>query len=396
MANKDGHRRFGSIRKRESGRYQARYPGPDGRMRSAPQTFARKPEAERYLSLIEVQMARGEWIDPERGKVRLRDYAERWIAQRPNLRPRTVHLYQWTLGKHVTPHLGDMPLNRIDTPMVREWRSRLLAEGVSVTMAAKAYRLLRAILMTAVKEDELIRVNPCRVVGADQEKPAERPVLSVPQIFVLAERMPDRFRALILVTTFGCLRWGEAVALQRCDVDLTVGTVRVRQAFVEHRGTGLVLGPPKSRAGVRTVALPKAALPALKQHMSSYVGQASEAFVFTGESGRTLWRGNFNKLVKWSDAVAAVGVPGLHFHDLRHTGNTLASRAPGASLRDIMARMGHDSPRAALIYQHANREADQGIADAIDKAVRAARRKPSKRRTPRRAAEGDGPATEAS
>ena len=395
MANQEGHRRFGNIRKRESGRYQARYPGPDGRMRSAPQTFARKPEAEKYLSLVEAQMMRGEWIDPERGKIRLRDYADRWIAERPNLRPRTVHLYRWTLGRHITPHLGDMPLNRIDTPMVREWRARLLAEGVSVTMAAKAYRLLRAVLMTAVKEDELIRVNPCRVVGADQEKPAERPVLTVPQIFALAERIPERFRALILVTTFGCLRWGEAVALQRCDIDLAAGTVRVRQAFVEHRGTGLILGPPKSRAGVRTIALPKAALPVLKQHMSSHVGEAPEAFVFTGESGRTLWRGNFNKLVKWSESVAAVGVPGLHFHDLRHTGNTLASRAPGASLRDIMARMGHDNPRAALIYQHANREADQGIADAIDKAVKAARRKPSKRKV-KRVAEGDGPAAEAS
>jgi hypothetical protein len=80
MANQDGHRRFGNIRKRESGRYQARYPGPDGRMRSAPQTFARKAEAERYLSLIESQMVRGEWIDPERGKIRLQDYAERWIT----------------------------------------------------------------------------------------------------------------------------------------------------------------------------------------------------------------------------------------------------------------------------------------------------------------------------
>jgi hypothetical protein len=121
-------------------------------MRSAPQTFARKAEAEKYLSLVETQMARGDWIDPERGKIRLQDYAERWITERPNLRPRTVHLYRWTLGRHITPHLGDMPLNRIDTPMVREWRSRLLAAGVSLTMAAKAYRLLRAVLMTAVKK----------------------------------------------------------------------------------------------------------------------------------------------------------------------------------------------------------------------------------------------------
>jgi integrase len=129
---------------------------------------------------------------------------------------------------------------------------------------------------------------------------------------------------LILVTAFGCLRWGEVVALKRCDIDLSAGTVRVRQAFVEHRGTGLMLGPPKSRAGVRTVALPRAVLPLLKQHMGAYVGAATQAFVFTGEHGRNLWRGNFNKLVKWPQAVAAIGAAGLHFHDLRHTGNTLA------------------------------------------------------------------------
>jgi integrase len=129
--------------------------------------------------------------------------------------------------------------------------------------------------------------------------------------------------------------------------------------------------------------------------MAAHVGDAADAFVFTGEAGRTIWRGTFNKLVKWSDSVAAIGAVGLHFHDLRHTGNTLASRAPGASLRDIMARMGHDSPRAALIYQHTNREADHGIADAMDQAVKAARRQPSKRKA-KRVAEGGGPTAEAS
>lgn len=149
------------------------------------------------------------------------------------------------------------------------------------------------------------------------------------------------------------------------------GTVRVRQAFVEHRGTGLILGPPKSKAGLRTIALPKAALPLLNQHMGEHVGKADDAFVFTSENGRNIWRGNFNKMVMWSEAVGAIGATGLHFHDLRHTGNSLASPAPGASLRDIMARMRHDSPRAALIYQHTSQEADHGIADAIDQAVKA-------------------------
>jgi hypothetical protein len=188
MANVDGHRRFGSIRKRASGRYQVRYPGPDGLLRSAPQTFERLKEAERWLTLVEAQMMRGEWIDPDRGKVRLQDYAERWIVQRPNLRPRTIHLYEWLLRKHITPYLGNATLGSLTTPIVREWRSTLLAKGVSQGQAAKSYRLLRAIMNTAVREDELIRVNPCRIKGADQENPTERPVLTVAQVMKLAEK----------------------------------------------------------------------------------------------------------------------------------------------------------------------------------------------------------------
>src|SRR5690606_17756524 len=110
MANKSGHRRFGNVRKLPSGRWQARYPGLDGRLRPAPETFARKAEAERYLTLVEGEMARGEWIDPTRAQVKLGDYAARWIAQRPNLRPRTVELYTWLLGKHIAPYLGGVPL----------------------------------------------------------------------------------------------------------------------------------------------------------------------------------------------------------------------------------------------------------------------------------------------
>ena len=85
-----------------------------------------------------------------------------------------------------------------------------------------------------------------------------------------------------------------------------------------------------------------------------------------------IWRGNFNKLVKWREMVEAIGVPGLHFHDLRHAGNTLAART-GASLRDLMARMGHDSTDAAIIYQHATAEADRAIAKAVNAAVKAER-----------------------
>ncbi len=367
MPGKPGHRRFGNIRKRESGRYQVRYLGPDGRMRSAPQTFARKEEAERYLTLVESQMMKGEWIDPARSAVTLADYGDRWIQQRPGLRPRTVELYEQLFRTHIKPYLGGYSLGRLTTPAVREWRSELLDNGVSQSVAAKAYRLLRAILNTAMREDELIRVNPCRIPRADQEKTPERPALSVPQVFQLADLMPHkRYRALILTTTFACLRWGEVTALRRSDVDLAAGTVRVERAYGEQRGRGLVLGPPKSRAAVRIVSMPGPVVAELARHLAEDVPADSSALVFSGPSKARppLRRNNFRKLVNWGEAVEKVGVPNLHFHDLRHTGNTLASRT-GASTRDLMARMGHDSPRAALIYQHTNSAADQAIAQAL-------------------------------
>jgi hypothetical protein len=92
----------GFRRSREPVTYSVTMQTPNGLPRTAPDTFARKTDADRYLTMVEAQMVRGEWIDPERTKILVGNYAERWIAQRPNLRPRTVALYRWLLGKHVS------------------------------------------------------------------------------------------------------------------------------------------------------------------------------------------------------------------------------------------------------------------------------------------------------
>jgi integrase len=358
-------RHFGSVRRRESGRWQVRYRGPDGRMRSAPQTFTRKAEAERYLSLVEVQLARGDWTDPARAKVLVHDYAVQWLDQRPGLRPRTVDLYRSLLRLHIDPMLGEIPLGKLDTPTIREWRAKLLASGVSTTTAAKAYRLLRAVLMTAVREDRILPRNPCQIRGADREQARERPVLSVAQVVALADAVPPRFRAMILLTTFASLRFGEVSALQRRDIDLDSETVRVRRTFSEVPGRGLLVGPPKSAAGARVVTVPGVVMAAVSEHLDEYVDEAPASLVFTGPKGAPMRRGNVRKALRWTDALAAAGLSGVRLHDLRHTGNTLAARS-GVSTRDLMARMGHDSVRAALIYQHATLEADARIAAALN------------------------------
>lgn len=374
MANRAGHRRFGNVRQRPSGRWQARYPGPDGRLQSAPQTFATKRDAEQWLTVAEARMLSGDWIDPKRAAVPLGPYADRWILERPSLRPRTVELYQWLLRKHIAPHLGGVNLGNLSTPMIREWRAKLLTAGVSTSITAKSYRLLRAVLNTAVQEDGLITKNPCRIRGADREDPGERPVLTVAQVFELADLMRfQRHRAMILVAAFATLRWGEVTALRRCDIAPDGRSIRVSVAHTEVVGRGIVVGPPKSRAGVRTVAVPDVVSAEIVEHLAAYVGQHPTALVFTGPKGGPLRRAHFNNLSRWVETVQKIGAPGLHFHDLRHTGNLFAA-STGASTKDLMARMGHDDMRAALIYQRATSEADQLIADRLSQLVDRQRR----------------------
>ena len=117
----------------------------------------------------------------------------------------------------------------------------------------------------------------------------------------------------VLLATFASLRWGEATALRRSDVDLRARTVRVRAAYVERSTGEMVLGPPKSRAGRRVVGIPGVILPALRDHLAVFVKAEPGALVFPGQKGGPLRRGNFNKLSGWPDAVRSVGVPACTF-----------------------------------------------------------------------------------
>ena len=357
-------RAFGYVRKLPSGRFQASYIAPNGRRRTAPQTFANKTDAGEWLMRVQVSILDGRWRDPVLGRQLITDYATTWIDQRPGLRPRTLDLYRWLLKRHIEPHFARVTLDELTPMAIRRWRSALLADGVSPTMTAKSYRLLRAVLNTAV-DDDILERNPCRIKSGGDEKPNERPTLTIEQVQALAMLVPPRFSAFVMVTVYGCLRWGEITALTRKDVDLDAGTVTVRFAYIERSDGSLELGPPKSRASRRRVDLPQPVVELLRSHISHYVRDDPDALIFTGPTGRPLRRSNFNKLVGWEQARAALGVPHLHLHDLRHTGNTLAAGTPGTSTRDLMERMGHDTMRAALIYQHATRDAGRRIADSL-------------------------------
>jgi integrase len=327
--------------------------------------FQRENDAERWLALLEADVVRGKWSSPTARRIILGDYADQWVRER-QLQRRTRELYESLLRNHIRPYLGSRSLDKINSQAVRTWRHRLITDGRSPIVAAKSYRLLRAVLNTAVNEDRLLPENPCRMRGYDKEETAERPIGSVSAVIALSELIARRYRALVLFAAFTGLRWGEIVALRAVDLDLKhEGTVRVARKFAELQDGRRVAGPPKSSAGVRTVALPAVLIQVVREHLAEFPASADE-LIFRGPHGAALRRNNFHRSVDWSNLVVKAGLPvGFHFHDLRHTGNNLAA-ASGASTRELMHRMGHGSMRAALIYQHATSERDREIATALD------------------------------
>ena len=368
----------GAVIRNRSGTWRARTYVGDGKHVSLG-SFRTKADAERALLLAGADKQRGGWVDPRNGKITLSLYAERWLAHRHNLRIRTVELYRSQLDNHIVPALGHRELSKLTTAEIRAWFANLVQRsGLAPATASKTYRLLRTILNTAV-EDELIVKNPCIIKGAGTERSPERPIATIAQVDALADAIDPRWRALVLLATYGSLRWGELTALTRQRIDLRAGTVDIVEQALELSGGTRVLGPPKTDAGRRTVTLPTFVVEELADHMRRYVGAEPDAVVFTGPKGAPLRRGNWNS--KWNAVRIAVGCEGLHFHDLRHTGNTL-SAATGASTKELMTRIGHSSSRAALLYQHATRERDEAIAAGLDALARSP--KPSMGRTANR------------
>jgi integrase len=193
--------------------------------RPADDTFDTKTDAEKWLTLKEAEILEGDWIDPDAGRVFVPDYVETWIRERPGLRPKTIKIYRSLLRCHIAPHLATVTVGEMTLARVRRWRKKLLDSGVSAITVAKAYRLLRAVFNTAL-DDEMIKRNPCRIKGADREESPERPVLSMAQVYALADAVGLRYRALVLLGAFTSLRWAELAALTPADIDLDALTVR--------------------------------------------------------------------------------------------------------------------------------------------------------------------------
>jgi integrase len=361
-------RYFGSIRKLPSGRFQASYKAPDGKRHAAPMTFDSRQYADAWLSGVRTDIQRDRWLPPNQDHDPViipsnvpdfGDYAAAWLAGR-DLSPSTRLLYENTMRKQLLPTFEDVPLSAITPAMVRDWHAKLRTQ-TGPTQRASAYSLLRTILGTAVTDD-VIPANPCRIRGAGSA-PTVRDIrpATLAELETIVNSMPARYRLMVLLGAWCALRFGELAELRRSDIDVKDAIVHVRRGVVR-TGTGPVVKGPKSAAGRRDVNIPPHLMPAVRDHLSKYTRPAQDALLFPATGG-----GHLNPAtLRWSFHAAReeAGRPDLTFHDLRHTGAVLAA-ATGATLVELMARLGHSTVSAALRYQHAAEDRDKAIAAAL-------------------------------
>jgi integrase len=288
--------------------------------------------------------------------ITLAEYANPWLADR-NLKPRTRQLYRSLLDHQILPALGEKPLVSLTAAGIRSWHA---GRGrVTPTATAHAYALLRTILGSAV-DDDLIPANPCRIRGASQTRRQHRIELAtLEQLQTIIDNLPPKYRLMILLASWCALRFGELTELRRGDIDLKGGNINVSRGVTWVKGKPVV-GPPKSSAGVRSVAIPPHLIPVVRQHLQDHALWAKSALLFTTATGEQIGRGGaFQK--HWERARAAAARPDLRFHDLRHSGAVWAAQS-GATLAELMNRLGHTTPAMAIRYQHVAQDRDAELA----------------------------------
>lgn len=358
-------RSFGLIDRLPSGRFRARYTGPDGERHKAPHTFDTKGDAETWLTLRRSEIIREEWTPASTTRTTFGQYAATWLADRP-LKPRTREHYRSLLDHQILPTFATAPLKTITPASVRSWHASLPADRP--TLRAHAYGLLRTIMQTALHDGE-VSANPVHIRGAGNAKRASKTEpATLDQLATIVEHMPERYKLMVLLATWCSLRFGELTELRRRDIDLTNGVIRVRRAVTRVDG-GFVVGTPKSDAGIRDVAIPPHLMPVVREHLAANMtGKDGLLFPSSGDPAKHMAPASLYTV--FYRAREAAGRSDLRFHDLRHTGAVLAAQT-GATLAELMGRLGHSTPAAAMRYQHAAQGRDAQIAAALSAMVEA-------------------------
>lgn len=360
---------MGTARKLTSGRWQARARLDADRYTSVG-SFRTRAEALAAARDAEAQARAGTYVSPRGGEVLFREWAIAWAASQGG-ESATRAQRESLVRSHLLPAFGDLPLRAIRPLAVRGFVADLERLGYARATIAATVKLLGRVMRAAVDEGLLASSPvPARIAGAGQRS-TEKTFLTLEQVGRLADTVPPRYRALVLLAAVGSgMRWGELAGLRMPRLDLGEGKVHVA-AVVEEVGPLRLREYPKTSKSRRTITLPAGVVAELLEHVARFPPAGPEQLVFTAPRGGMLSRVNFRRSVL-RPAVAAAGLPErVTFHSLRHTHAALCI-AEGFPPKALQVRLGHESITTTLdTYGHLYDDADAGIAEGLDRLFRA-------------------------
>ncbi len=365
---------MGSItrRKRANGySWDARWRDPDGRHRQ--RAFSRRIDAERFLATIVADVVRGDYVDPN-DPTTFREFAEAWRESQMHRPTTRVHV-ETNLRRHVYPRFGERRLATIRPSEIQHWVTSL-SQTKAPTTVQVVHGIVAAIFKAALR-DRLINTSPCEGTRLPKKLPVEVSPLDTNLVHALADAVPARYRALVVLGAGTGMRQGECFGLDTDHIDLAQRTIRVEKQLILLPGRPPFFGPPKTSASHRTIPLPDVVADELIKHLEHFPVRHPDRLVFTDDDGAAIRRTSFSREI-WRPAVAATGAPrGTGFHDLRHYYASLLIRH-GESVKTVQRRLGHATAAETLdTYAHLWPDSDDRTREAVDVALR-----PSTRPTP--------------
>ena len=342
--------------------WRGRYRGPDGREHS--RTFRTKVAAQRWLATVETSKVTGEWIDPALGKIPCGDYIDSWLATKSDVAASTKLNIEGRINKHTRPFFADMPVSAVRPAHARRFVADLVAAGLAPS-TIKSITLTTAQVFAQAVDDLLIVRSPFAKIKIPADRNCEEMhFLTAEQVNTLAAAIDDRYRAAIFLSAYGGLRAGELWALKVERLNVLAGTVDIVASMSE--AGGLHSGPTKTGKR-RAIAIPRFLAQMLGEHIGRY--PSPDGWVFTAGEGGAVHHHNFRHR-HYTRAVDAAGLPGVRFHDLRHTCAALLIAA-GRHLEEVKTYLGHSSIRVTSDrYGHLFPEARAAMAEALEATFR--------------------------
>lgn len=369
----------GCISKRKNGTYaytieMGKHPETGKRRQKMKAGFVTRKDAENALAQVLADMGRGNYV--EETKEMVQEYFTKFLdLKRPQLRPGTVKTYKWLINYHIIPKLGQIPLAKLTPHHLITMYEKLRVEcNLSPQTINHVHKVLHDGLATAVRHEVLQR-NVAALVQPPKIPKTKMNVWNEEQLVrFLDYAKPYRYYMIILLAATCGLRRGEAIALRWGDVDFSKGTITVKQSYT--RGEkGYIFQEPKTKAGIRTIALPQMTIDALKRQraiqaqdkLASGAGYNDHGLISQTKKGLPINPYYFE--ARWLDMVRKSGLPKIRFHDLRHTHASLLLKQ-NVHPKVVSERMGHSSVGITLDRYSHTYGVDYRAAEELDSVLK--------------------------